>query len=398
MPSFLPDGRRFVFFAGSNTTGELYSGSLDSADTKRLSLATSAVFAPPGLLLYYRDSTIVAQAFNPGTLQMSGDPMPVAQGVAAMGAAGTSFSISQTGVLAYRTAVDTPPSELTWFDRDGKRLGTLGEPAIYTNPALSPDGRRLAVGRLDTATNTRDIWIIDVARGTSSRFTFDKADDLNPVWSPDGGRIAFSSNRKSGRRDLYWRAAGGLGGDEALLETEGQKSLEDWSSDGKTLLFNVNTTELLAMPLAGERKPVPVLQGQYAQVQGRLSPDGRWIAYTSVESGRQEIFVQNFPPTGGKFQISTTGGAEPFWRRDGRELFFMSATKLCAAPVIATGSSFEAGGAKELFDVPTVVGGQRRNRFVATGDGQRFLFVTTPQGIDRTPFTVVLNWQTALAR
>jgi Tol biopolymer transport system component len=253
------------------------------------------------------------------------------------------------------------------------------------------------VGRADPATGTRDIWVLDVARGTSSRFTFDKADDLNPVWSPDGTRLAFTSNRK-GRRDLYWRAAGGIGGDELLLEGEGQKSLEAWSPDGKTLLFNVDSREIFAVPVAAERRPVPVLQGQFPHVQGQWSPDGRWIAYASNESGRQEIFVQSYPPTGGKFQISTTGGAEPVWRRDGNELFFLSGTKLAAVEINATGSSFDAGVARDLFDVPTIVGSVRRNRFVATGDGQRFLVVTAPHGLDRTPFWVVLNWPAALQR
>jgi len=396
VPSFLPDGRGFVFFAGSNIAGTAYRGSLDSTATQRLPIATSALFAPPGWLVYNRDSSIVAQAFNPSTAELSGETVTVAQ-AALPGPEGTGFSISRTGVLAYRTAVETPMSELTWFDREGKRLGTLGDPALYTNPSLSPDGRRLAVGRLDPTAGTRDIWIFDVARGSGSRFTFDKADDLNPIWSPDGARIAFTSDRK-GRRDLYWRAADGMGGDELVLHTEEQKSLEDWSPDGMTLLFNVDSAAVFAVPLAGERKPVPVLQSSFVQMQGRVSPDGRWIAYVSAESPRQEVFVQAFPPTGGKFQISTRGGTEPFWRRDGKELFFMCGTKLCAADITATGSSFDVGASRELFDMPRVTDAQRRNRYLPTGDGQRFLFVTTPQGADRTPFTVILNWSAALPR
>ena len=218
---------------------------------------------------------------------------------------------------------------------------------------------------------------------------------MNPVWSPDGSRIAFSSERK-GTRDIYWKAAGGAGADESVLETGETKSIEDWSADGKLLLFNVSTDEIDAVPVSGDRKPYPVLKAPFTQNQGRLSPDGRWIAYTSVESGRPEVFVQNFPPAGGKWQISTGGGNEPSWSRDGKELYFMNETKLEVVDVKATGSSFEAGIPKELFDVPVTNSGVRRNHYVATADGQRFLFVTTPKSVDTTPFIVVQNWQTAL--
>jgi Tol biopolymer transport system component len=239
---------------------------------------------------------------------------------------------------------------------------------------------------------------MDLARGVSSRFTFDKSDNLNPVWSPDGSRIAFSSTRR-GRRDIYWKSAGGAGADELLLEDARSKSLEDWSADGKLLLFTVGAGEIDAMPASGDRKPYPVLNGSFSEQNGRLSPDGHWIAYASQESGRREVFVQSFPPAGGKWQISTRGGNEPSWRRDGKEIYFMSGTKLQAVEVKAAGTSFEAAVPKDLFDAPVVLeGGARRNRYVATADGQRFLFVTTSKSLDATPFVVVENWQTALKR
>jgi dipeptidyl aminopeptidase/acylaminoacyl peptidase len=373
----------------------VYVGSLDSTDVTRLPISSLAAFAPPGWLLYLRDSTIVAHAFNPDTLELSGEPIPVANDIGAIGNTGGVFSVSETGVLAYRRALPPAPTELTWFDRQGKPLGKVSGPAMYSNPALSPDGSRLAVGRDDPATGTRDIWIIDLTRGgMGSRFTFDKADDLNPVWSPDGARVAFTSNRR-GIRDLFWRTSGGMGGDELLLEDKESKSLEDWSPDGQTLVFNVASREIFGLSL-GDRKSFPIVQTQFANAQGRLSPDGRWIAYTSDESGRAEIFVQSFPPTGAKFQISTMGGVEAQWRGDGRELFFLSGTKLFVADVQATGSSFEAGAPRQLFDVPAVTGVLRRNRYLVTRDGQRFLVVTTEQKTDSTPFTVVLNWQAAL--
>ncbi len=236
--------------------------------------------------------------------------------------------------------------------------------------------------------------MLDLTRGVSSRFTFDKADETNPVWSPDGSRIAFSSSRK-GNRDIYWKAASGAGADEPLLEAAASTSVEDWSADGKLLLFNINSHEIDALPMSGDRKPYPVLKAPFAQTRGNLSPDGRWIAYVSEESGRLEVFVQNFPPAGGKWQISTSGGTEPSWRRDGKELYFLNGTKLEAVDVKAAGSSFEAGIPKDLLDVPVVGETTRRNRYVATADGQRFLFVTSPKTLDTTPFTVVENWQTA---
>jgi Tol biopolymer transport system component len=249
---------------------------------------------------------------------------------------------------------------------------------------------------LDPAVNTRDIWVLDVARGVSSRFTFDKADDTNPVWSPDGSRIAFSSARRGPNlRDIYWKSAGGASAEELLLEDAENKAVEDWSPDGKLLLFNTASREIDAVPVSGDRKPYPVLKASFAQDHGKLSPDGRWIAYVSTESGRREVFVQSFPPAGGKWQISNGGGTEPSWRGDGKEIYFLSGSKFEAVDVKATGSSFEAGIPKDLFEVQ-LDNVNRRNRYLAAADGQRFLFVTTPKSLDTLPFMVVQNWQTAL--
>jgi eukaryotic-like serine/threonine-protein kinase len=317
------------------------------------------VFAPPAWLLNVRGSALVAQSFDPSKQSLSGDPIPIADHVAAVGLNEGAFSVSQNGVLAYRRALPPPANDLTWYDRNGTRLATVGEPAIYSNPALSPDGKRLAVGRNDQATNTRDIWVLDLVRGVNRRFTFDKADETNPVWSPDGSKIAFSSDR-NGTRNIYWKAADGAGADELLLEDAGRKAVEDWSPDGKLLLFNLNSREINAVPVTGDRRPYPVLKAPFPQDHGRLSPDGHWIAYASWESGRAEICVQNFPPAGGKWQISNNGGTEPSWRQDGKEVYFMNGTKLEAVDVKAIGSSFEAGIPKDLFDV-TVDSALRRN-------------------------------------
>ncbi len=397
--NFLPGGRRFLY-ASSSPTGALFVGALDSKEATRLTDGYSGAFVPPSWLLNVRGSTLMAQSFDPGKLSLSGEPIAIANQVATHGVPGfsnSSFSISQNGVLAYRRTLPPRFNELTWYDRQGKPLGTVGEQASYTNPALSPDGKRLAVGRLDPAANTRDIWVLDLVRGVSSRFTFDKADELNPVWSPDGSRIAFSSSRSQGIRDIHWKAAGGAAAEEPLLTDTREKSVEDWSPDGKLVLFNVGSQETHAVPVSGDRKSFPVLKAPFSQAPARLSPDGHWIAYVSMESGRREVFVQSFPPAGGKWQISNGGGSEPSWRGDGKEIYFLSGSTLKAVAVKAAGSSFEAGVPKELFNVQ-IESINRRNHYVATADGQRFLFVTAPKGTDTAPFIVVQNWQTALKR
>ena len=306
-------------------------------------------------------------------------------------------------MLAYRRAPQAPLNDLTWYNRQGQRIGTVGEPARYTNPALSPDGKRLAVARYAApAATTRDIWVFDLVRGVNSRFTFDQADHTNPVWSPDGSRIAFSSRQTTGSqaRSIYAKSSGGGGPEELLFGDAVSNASEDWSPDGKLLLFNAGSREIDALPIKGDRKPYPVLKSSFSQVNAAVSPDGRWIAYRSNESGTTEIFVQNFPPSGGKWQISASGGIEPSWRRDGKELYFMNGTKLMAVDVKAAGVTFEVGIPKVLFEVPVVPNpngaDSRRNRYVPAPDGQRFLFITTPVTVDTTPFVVVENWQNSL--
>ncbi|MEK7404638.1 MAG: hypothetical protein AAB225_05980, partial [Acidobacteriota bacterium] len=342
------------------------------------------------------------QAFDSKRLQMAGDPLPVAEQVAALPAPylGSLFSASENGVLCYHEPA-ARMAQLAWYDRSGKRLALLGEPGGYTNPALSPDEKRLAVDRCDPQTNRRDIWVFDLARGTSTRLTFDPAEDVNSVWSPDGSRIAFSSERK-GYRDIYQKPASGAGGDELVLESKANKSLEDWSRDGRYMIFTApqpaTGVDVWVLPVSpgAERKLAPLLQDPAAQDQAQISPDGRWIAYRSTESGRPEVYVQAFPPSGGKWQVSTAGGTEPRWRGDGKELFYVAGTKLMAVEVKASGSSFEAGAPKALFEA-RLVPDLRRNRFVVTADGKRFL-VRTEAGDTSSPITVVVNWPAALKR
>jgi Tol biopolymer transport system component/tRNA A-37 threonylcarbamoyl transferase component Bud32 len=396
-PSFFPDGWRFLFVNFSREGG-LYLGTRDTKTRQRLTdVQSEGRFVAPDWVLYVRNSALVAQKLDSDGVRLSGDPVTIVSGVHSTPTGRTAFSASENGVLVYRNTAPLAPGELTWVDRSGRTLDVVGDPGYYTNPALSPDGRFLAVGRSERPNEPRDIWVLDLIRGSSSRFTFDPADDLNPVWSPDGSRVAFSSDRK-GRRDLYWKNIAGSSAEELAFEGAGEKSLEDWSSDGRTLLYNIDTRMVASIPATGERIQATVLDAPFTQSQGRLSPDGRWIAYMSAENTRPDVFVQTYPPGGGKWQVSINGGTEPAWRADGRELFFVSNSRLYAVDVAAVGGRFEAGKPRELFEVPNLHPEMRRNRYVPAPDGRRFLMLTTPQGSDTSPLTVVVNWETLLPR
>jgi serine/threonine protein kinase len=395
-PTLLPDGRHFLYLALAGMPGVNLS-SLGSPESRRLfNTDRNVQFASPDQVLFLREGALMSQRFDTRSFELAGDAAPVARQVAMLPAINLAlFSASQTGVLAYRTGTGITRARLLWLDRSGKELGTIGENGDYSNPALSPDEKRLAVGRRDPRSGTRDIWVFDLTRGTSSRLTFDPADDTNPSWSPDGNWIAFTSDRK-GERHLYRKLASGTGEEEVLWELGERKSVEDWSNDGRTILFNnlspKRPADVWALPLEGDRKATPVLSAPFAEDQAQLSPDGRWIAYRSYESGRYEVYVQSFPPSGGKWQISTAGGNEPQWRRDGKELFYTApGNKLMAVEVRAGGALLEAGIPKELFEFRG--GPVFRNRYAVAGNGERFLVVALDEQTSSAPITVVLNWQ-----
>jgi Tol biopolymer transport system component len=287
--------------------------------------------------------------------------------------------------------------QLTWFDRTGKELASVGEPGEISNPVLSPDSKRVLITTRDPATKTRDVWILDLARGLKSRLTFDPAEDHNPIWSPDGAYVFFSSDRK-GHHDIYRKRADGVGAEEALLVSDVEKGVDSVSPDGKFLLYNVPGPHLQSsiwlLPLTGDRKPTPVVPDSSPANFGQFSPNGRWIAFASQQSGRDEVFVATAPGSGqpaGKWQISE--GAKPQWRRDGKELFFLDNDKLMAAPVKSDGTLFESGTPVQLFTAP--LGISLRNHFTATADGQRFLFAS-PKDTGNAEVHVLLNWPSLL--
>ncbi len=396
-PQFLPDGR-VIYFAVSSKPE--YQGTyIASAEgkTEKLLLRGDSVAAftrqlGQDMLLFLRQDTLMAQSFDTRSLELRGEAVPVAEHVGQLGPFGL-FSTSPNGVLVYRTGGSNRRLQLAWFDREGKPSGVAGEPGEFTNPRLSPDGKKVAVGLMDPNIKTRDLWILDLVRGTSSRLTFDKGDDTNPIWSADGSKIVFTSDRR-GHRDIYQKAANGLGTEELVAESEAQKNMNDWSADGRYLVYDSNTEAgVYALPLFGDRQPVLVTKGRCAQ----LSPDGKWISYSSSESGRMEVYVQNFPQPIGKWQVSNNGGTEATWRGDGKELYYLQRDSMMAVEVKASPAGFEAGIPKKLFE-SRVTGSGGKNRYVVTADGKRFLVVTPYTENTVLPLVVMLHWAESLAK
>jgi Tol biopolymer transport system component len=317
-----------------------------------------------------------------------------------MGNARAHFSVSETGTLLYRNNTAAADTQLVWFDRAGKQLDTVGAAGHYSDIRLSPDGKRVAFQRLDTEKGASDIWLIELARGTTSRLTFDPANDGDAVWSPDGGRVVFSSMRE-GLPNLYQKLSSGAGGEELLLKTEDAKIANDWSPDGRHVLYNAmsrQSSDLWVLPLFGERRPEPFARTDFQEGGGRFSPDGRWIAYISNESGKYEVYVQSFPASGGKWQVSNGGGGSPRWRRDGRELFYLSADgKLMAVEVDGSSDTFEAGVPGPLFE-PRVGAISGDSPYDVAADGRRFLVKVPVEETAPAPVTVVLNWTADLKR
>jgi Tol biopolymer transport system component len=403
-PYFLPDGRHFLYRAitSSPEGGPIYVASLDSAERKLLFNTDSANVAySQGHLLFLRETTLMAQPFDTLRLVLTGEAFPIAEQV--LRSATTPpygfFSASENGVLAYQTGTAAGGAQLRWFDRTGKQIGTVGDPGTQSDLKLSPDGNRASISIAGQAANGRDIWLFDLARGLRTRFTFGgSALQETSIWSPDGSRVVFNSNRKV-HLDLYQKASSGTGGEELLLTDNVDKYPVSWSPDGRSILYyatGASNSLLFVLSLSGDRKPVPFLNTQFNVAPGQFSPDGRWVAYASDESGKFEVYVAPFLGPGGKWQISTTGGIQLRWRHDGSEIFYIAPDgKLMAAAVNGKGSSFEVGAVQPLFQ--TRVTGLRYQYDVAA-DGMHFLVDSTPEQEASAPITVVLNWDVGLKK
>ncbi|MDQ5858917.1 MAG: protein kinase, partial [Acidobacteriota bacterium] len=403
-PSFLPDGRRFLYYASPGSgeePGEILVGSLDKAEPTRLLRSSSlAQYAEPGYLLFGRDQTILAQPFDANRLRLTGRPLPVADGVSRSGVISglRVFSVSRTGALVYKTGA-AQESRLVWFDRKGNEVGEVGSAANYFAPRLSPDGTRLAVVRTGAGGSSGDIWLTDLARNVGSRFTFSEADDNMPVWSPDGKRLFFYSSRE-GIANLYHAPSDRPGSEELLLRTGAWKAPGDVSPDGRFLVYETtdprNRIDLWILPLSGDRTPRPLIATPFGEFAAQFSPDGRWIAYTSTESGRDEVYVQAFPGPGGKWQVSTAGGGSARWTRDGKQLFYFGSDGRLMAADVRLSPTFESKTPVGLFRMHLFEGPDRQ--YEVSADGSRILANVLAGSTEARPLTVVLDWQVGLAR
>jgi Tol biopolymer transport system component len=387
-PYFLPDGRRFLYHV-RNADPErdgIYVKAVDSDETRRVLPASSSVaFVQPGFLLYAQNGVLLSQRFDPDSAETRGDPVPVAERVDQFPETGVAaFSSSTNGVLVYRGSAGLATSRLRWVDRGGREIGQVGEPRTYRNPRISPDGRRIAVELVDT-TGNRDIWLLDVARGVPSRFTFDPGRDASPVWSADGSRLAWQ-----GTSATYMKDANG-GGRETVVREEPWIP-DDWPA-GAGLLFHPAAPRQvwLLPPGPPNATPRPVIDGRVITTHARVSPDGAWVAFGNADSGRFEIFIQNFPTASGRWQISTDGGIQPKWRGDGKELFYLTFDGTIVAVPLTLGALPEVGKPQRLFDsrIDSTTG-FTWHQYDVSPDGQRFL-VNTPETLV-SPLTVVVNW------
>jgi len=410
-PSFLPDGRHFLYTARSNDPQKtrIYVDSIDAkpgSKTRRevLAAASNVVYVPrlrgsQGYLLFMRESTLMAQPFDGANARTTGDAVPVAEQVDYFqNVAQGQFSVSQNGILVYTSGASGGGIvQLTWLDRTGKPSGTVGSPGNIGWASLSPNGSTVAADRKD-ATGQYDIWLHDLARGTASRFTFGPNNNTNPVWSPDGSRITFYSTGIAGAAGVpLQKAASGVGKEESLDNDLRIHVVTDWSRDGRYLIERVNDPktgrDIWVIPTFGDRKPFPYINTEFQEINAKLSSNDQFLAYVSDESNRNEVYVQTFPEHGGKWQVSTGGGNYPVWSWDGRELYFISADlKMMAVEVKGDGAKFEAGVPKALFDV------RQSAQFDVSKDGRFLIHVPVDQAATNVPLTVVVNWQAALKK
>ncbi|HEY8713252.1 MAG TPA: hypothetical protein VIM68_10285, partial [Thermoanaerobaculia bacterium] len=401
-PLFLPDGKHFLYLAeGTSDDGNtIYAGSLEGKQKTKVLVASSNVAFTAGHLLYWRDHTLVAQQFDPKTLALGRDIVPIAENVAHTAKNDAMFSISAKGDLVYETGSATTITQVAWFDSTGKQLQTVGKPSTSRCVALSHDGRRLALVVRDPAKGREDIWVEDLLRGTATRLTFDPADEFVPLWSSDDTRIVFGSNAKSAG-DIMMKNASGTGSDEVIYASEAFKVATSWSSDQKTLSFSAIARGrsdwdlwLYSLP---EHKARVFLQTPFNELGGSFSPDGRWIAYQSDESGKSQIYVLPVTGNGGKWQISTEGGNRALWSRDGKQIFYVSPDwKLMAVDVAAHGDTFEAGVPRVLFQ--TNMYRYPGRNYDVSADGKRFLVDSTVEQQEIAPITLVQNWTAALRK
>ncbi|MBZ5634483.1 MAG: hypothetical protein LAO55_15275 [Acidobacteriia bacterium] len=422
-PEFLPDGRHFLYESATQSEKNgIYLASLDGKENRRILADTSSgVFSPSvpqsrvGQLLFLREGNLMAQPFDAGSLQPAGDAFPVAEGVALAQNNFAPVSVSDNGVLLYWTGGTGGNAlggnnQMVWYDRGGKLLETVGAPGNVLMPAISPNEKTIAFSRLAGGGN-RDIWSRDLDRQNEQRLTTNASFNGLPFWSPKGDRIVFGSSRGGTLGDIYLRASAS-GQDEPLLATPNQKSVDQWSRDGRFIVYSENDPktkgDLWVLPVGEDGKPsgkpVQFLHSEFNEIQGQLSPDSRWMAYTSDKTGTREVYVQPFPAADNEMRISIAGGDQPRWNRDGKELFYLATDgKITAVPIIVSAGpkpSLKAGTPAALFDAHIAIQNQAFFNYDVTADGKRFLVVTIAAAASSTapstpPLTVRVNWNAA---
>jgi Tol biopolymer transport system component len=399
-PSFLPDGKHFLYLsnaAGPNSI-RISIGSVDGARRSVLTESESnAVYSPTGHLLYLRERSLVAQRFDPATGKLESEAVVIANQVTRSGRLDACFTVSADGSLLYGTGGGSL-SQLVWHDATGKELGRIGKPAYYSGIALSHDDRRVAATIQDPGTGRSDVWITDLATGRDTRVTFDPRDEWASAWSPDDSMLLYGSNEKSAG-DVMMKRSSGTGGEELVYGNSAYTMPYSWSPDGKLLAFQEldvqgKTSWDLWLYSIAEKRATPIVRSPFAEVAPRFSPDGRWLLYQSNESGRNEIYVVPVSGTGGKWQISTSGGARARWSRDGRRVYYMTPVAMLAAVEISThGSELVAGVPGALFKL--VPNHESEVPYDVSADG-RFLVNLPVEEARTVPLTLVQNWTAGL--
>jgi len=399
-PRFLPDQRHFLFL-GANFSGQvekngIYVGSLDSAETRLiLSASSNPVYTQPGYLLYWRDHALVAQTLDPRTFVLSGEPHTILARVQYFPQTDLAVYDARGGTLVAQTGAGTAKSQFTWFDRSGKQLQTVGTPDLFSNIKLSPDGKRIAVDQTDADGRHVNVWIHDLASQAAARLGFFTLEQL-AVWSPDGKRVIFTSNQRD-HFSLFERNSDGSGSDQEVADSgDYVQNPWDWSHDGKYLLIRIQYTLRYLSLADGQMHP---LLDQGTPRNAQFSPDGKWFAYASNETGSWEIYVSPFPNPSSKWQVSRGGGEEPRWRRDGKELFYLSANRELVAVPVKTGASFEAGPPAVLFPLRArqPISAMDFFTYDVGADGQRFLINAEVEN-SPVPLSIVLHWTSEMQR
>jgi Tol biopolymer transport system component len=403
-PVFLPDGRHFLYlaanFSGAFEKNAIFLASLDSAE-RRLIVSTSsnAAYAGPGYLLYMRDNALVAQRFDSHSYVLSGEARTVSDEVLYLPQIDLAlFDVAGNGTLVTQTGKGAAKSQLKWFDRSGRPAGVVGPPGSFGNLRLSPDGRRVAFDQAEPDGRHISVWIHELANDALTRFTFGSWYDQLPIWSPDGKQVTFTSNRKGNFR-LHQKSADGSGSEQEIANLGVQEQLcWDWSHDGKYLLVGKGT-ELWYMSLP-DHQAKPFLQAKWIVQDAQFSPDGRWVVYSTNETGNWEVYVSPFPSADSKWQVSQAGGEQPRWRRDGKELFYLSPEGKMMAVAVKIGNNFEAGPPVTLFQthMRQPISYQDMFFYDATANGQRLLINTKVDEANAAPLSITLNWASEMER